>query len=94
MKVIWYKKLALFLVLLTILVTTACASGGTPVAQAPTQQKPVSGEPAATESGSVAAEGFNWKRFDGTKIKVYVADTGQMAFVQPKLAEFTDLTGI
>lgn len=37
---------------------------------------------------------FNWKQFSGQSIKVYVADTGQLKYLKPKLQDFEDLTGI
>lgn len=53
-------------------------------------------EPAAEEEASeeeVAPE-FDWKAYDGTALTVYVADTGQMQYITPKLAEFEELTGM
>ncbi|WBB81665.1 sugar ABC transporter substrate-binding protein [Micromonospora sp. WMMD882] len=39
-------------------------------------------------------DSFDWKRYDGTSLKVYVADTGQVESLRAKLPEFQELTGI
>lgn len=37
---------------------------------------------------------FDWKRFDGTALSVYIPDTGQAEVLNSRLSEFEDLTGI
>lgn len=52
-------------------------------------------EPAAALTEEpVQAPTFDWKKYSGTKIKVYIADSGQAQYIQPKLNEFEELTGI
>src|SRR5690606_2660347 len=37
---------------------------------------------------------FDWKRYDGESIRVYIPDTGQVETITSRLDEFTELTGI
>lgn len=37
---------------------------------------------------------FDWKRYDGESIRVYIPDTGQVETINSRLDEFTELTGI
>lgn len=46
------------------------------------------------QATSVVAADFDWKAYSGTSITVYVADTGQMQYITPKLSEFEELSGI
>lgn len=48
---------------------------------------------AAGPSDSVTGD-FDWKRFDGESLSVYIADTGQAEALNAKLSEFEELTGI
>lgn len=48
----------------------------------------------AGTTGPDAEGGFDWKRFDGESISVYVADTGQVETLNAHLPEFEELTGI
>ncbi|MFI7025657.1 ABC transporter substrate-binding protein [Micromonospora sp. NPDC049900] len=49
---------------------------------------------AGNQGPEYTGDTFDWKRYDGQSIKVYVADTGQVESLRAGLAEFTDLTGI
>lgn len=49
----------------------------------------------ATGSDVPDASGeFDWKRYDGESIRVYIPDTGQVETITSRLDEFTELTGI
>jgi multiple sugar transport system substrate-binding protein len=48
---------------------------------------------AAGPSDSATGD-FDWKRFDGESLSVYIADTGQAEALNAKLSEFEGLTGI
>lgn len=48
---------------------------------------------AAGPSDSATGD-FDWKRFDGESLSVYIADTGQAEALNAKLSEFEELTGI
>jgi multiple sugar transport system substrate-binding protein len=43
---------------------------------------------------SEATGDFDWKRFDGETLSVYIADTGQAETLNERLPEFEELTGI
>jgi multiple sugar transport system substrate-binding protein len=73
----------LVLFLLTVMVA---ACGGAAVAPAP--------ETPASAEATVSDETFDWKRYSGTNLQVYVADTGQLQYLTPHLDEFEELTGI
>ncbi len=81
-----FTVLALLLVVVT-LVTTAC--GGAAVPAAPAAETAASDAAAPADAGT-----FDWKRYSDTNLHVYVADTGQLEYITPKLAEFEELTGI
>jgi multiple sugar transport system substrate-binding protein len=72
------RSAAVALTVAAALTLTACGQGGTGGDQGPQVQ---GGE-------------FDWKRFDGEKLRVYAADTGQLELLKSKLPEFEELTGI
>lgn len=41
-----------------------------------------------------ATGAFDWKRFEGETVSVYIPDTGQADLIESRLSEFEDLTGI
>ncbi|WP_326550411.1 ABC transporter substrate-binding protein [Micromonospora sp. NBC_01813] len=52
------------------------------------------GSTAGGEGPEFEGDTFDWKRYDGTSLNVYIADTGQVQALRDNLDEFTDLTGI
>ncbi len=95
------------ILMLVILVSSACASA-TPTKGVETAAPPAntqSTQPTqavqSTEasqptqaSASTQASTFDWKKFSGQTIKVYIADSGEAQYIKPKLPEFEALTGM
>ncbi len=47
------------------------------------------------DSNGPEADGeFDWKRYDGESLSVYIPDTGQLGIIQERLSEFEELTGM
>ena len=98
-KVCHSKWIGLIAILLILAMISACGQPAAPEEAA----EEVAGvtEEAETEDQAEEEVGeeetapeFDWKAYDGTALTVYVADTGQMQYITPKLAEFEELTGI
>jgi ABC-type glycerol-3-phosphate transport system substrate-binding protein len=75
-----YKKKMLFCVVLTALAAAAFAAGGRQDAGGPADSK--------------ASGAFNWKRYEGQTITVYMVEHSTSAAVQQKLRDFEAQTGI
>jgi len=75
------RRVALILLALVVLSGMAFANGG--------QEQSAGDDQAMT-----AAEGFNWKAFEGESINVIVNKHPWVDIIQPKIAEFENLTGI
>ncbi len=83
-----------FLVTSTIFMSLSCKSTATvdkTSEESVASEEDVVEEPAEEQ---VAEEKFDWKKYSGESIYVFVADSGQVKYISPKLAEFEELTGI
>jgi multiple sugar transport system substrate-binding protein len=70
---------------ITALALAACSAPG--ASDPPDVNSPTSPDPSTSDT-------FDWKRFSGQTLSVYIADTGQAELLQSKLAEFEELTGM
>ena len=89
MKGKWKYKWVVLAFTSVALVFSACG----PATTTPTATAPAT-EVSGTNEATNVSPTFDWKKYDGESIKVYVADTGQLAYIQDKLSSFEDLTGI
>lgn len=89
-----YKLLLRVLVLMiSVSLIAACAAPAAPPTEAPeTVEETPEAEAVLTEEAQV--EGFDWRRFEGETLRVFVTDNPVMEFVEPKLDEFEALTGM
>lgn len=78
-----------------ILISTACTPS-TPTKGADTTTPPANLQPPQSDlaTQTVQPAAFDWKKFAGQTIKVYIADSGEVKLIQPKLSEFEALTGM
>jgi multiple sugar transport system substrate-binding protein len=80
------------LLVVVAIVLAGCRAAPAPATATPTQAPTL--EPTPVPATPTQAPAFNWKKHAGTSIKVFVADSGQVKFIKPKLADFEALTGI
>lgn len=100
--------LILSLLVVSSLLLAACVvqpaqAPAQPAAEAPAEEAPaaeVPAEEAAAEApaeemeAEAAAEGFNWRMFEGEQIRVAMVTQPWSEFVEPLVPEFEELTGI
>jgi multiple sugar transport system substrate-binding protein len=82
-----YKRAFTLAFSLMVIVATLLSACATPTPQAPAPTEAPAAQPPA-------AEGFDWKQQQGTKITVYLSETPMAVAIRSHIQEFKDLTGI
>lgn len=72
----------------------APAQPAQPAAEAPATEAPAEAPAAEVEAEAAAAEGFNWRMFEGERIRVAMVTQPWSEFIEPFVPEFEELTGI